>query len=333
MINKVNIGDYKCLHDEHLEFKPLTIITGLNSTGKSSLMQSILFPIAMNGVNGRALLNQVMVLNFDAIRNRYLNSKEIKASYGVDDSEVVYNWVDGTVNISGLSLDIEHDLYYLSANRIGAEQHSQLSPYYKVGVNGEYLLGTFEVEKSKSLAAELIKEDSSYTLGAQVNYWMSYILGVLIELQTEKRLDNVVEVQYKSDGLSNLSPLQLGTGVSYLAKIVIMCLRASKGDVLLIENPEIHLHPGCQARVGEFLTFIANSGIQVIVETHCEHLIHRVGYEIYKKRFSNEQVTILYKGAVKEPFQVIDFEKNGNFSIDFPEGFFDATLAELLEME
>lgn len=321
------------MHNEHLEFKQLTIITGLNSTGKSSLIQSILFPIAMNGINGRGLLNHVMVLSFDAIRNRYLNSKEIRVNYEVEHSEVSYRWMGEKLEISELPIDIEHNLYYLSANRIGAEQHSKLSPYYKVGVSGEYLLGTFEVEKSKTLIPELIREDSSYTLATQVNHWLSYILGVPIELQTDKRLDDVVEVQYKSDGLSNLSPLQLGAGVSYLAKILIMCLRARKGDILLIENPEIHLHPGSQARVGEFLSFIAHSGIQLIVETHCEHLIHRVGYEIYKKRLSSEEATILYKGAVQEPFEVIGFELDGKFAIDFPEGFFDATLTELLEME
>lgn len=333
MINKVSISAYKCLYNEHLEFKPLTIITGLNSTGKSSLIQSILFPIAMKGTNGRGLLNQMTVFSFDAIRNRYLNIKEVKASYWVGRNEVAYSWAGEKAEISEPVLDIEHNLYYLSANRIGAEQHSKVSPLYKVGVNGEYLLGTFEVEKSKSLMSELIKDDSSFTLSTQVNYWLSHIVGISLELQTDKRLDDVVEVQYKSDGLSNLSPLQMGAGISYLAKIVIMCLRASKGDVLLIENPEIHLHPGSQARVGEFLAFIANSGIQVIVETHCEHLIHRIGYEIYKKRFSNQDVAILYKGAVQTPFEVIGFQSDGKFSTDFPEGFFDATLTELLEME
>jgi len=96
---------------------------------------------------------------------------------------------------------------------------------------------------------ELIKDDSSYTLSAQVNYWLSYILDIPTELQTERRLDDVVEVQYKSDGLGNISPFQLGAGVSYLTKMLIMCLRAKKNDVILIENPEIHLHPASRQRL------------------------------------------------------------------------------------
>ena len=73
--------------------------------------------------------------------------------------------------------------------------------------------------------------------------------------------------------------------------------------------------------------------IQVIIETHCEHLIYKVGYEIYKKRFLKDDVTILYKEGIQNPFIVLGFKEDGKFTRDFPEGFFDATLAELLEME
>jgi hypothetical protein len=56
-------------------------------------------------------------------------------------------------------------------------------------------------------------------------------------------------------------------------------------------------------------------------------------YEIYKKRFLKDDVTILYKEGIQNPFIVLGFKEDGKFTRDFPEGFFDATLAELLEME
>ena len=339
MIKHIRIEDYKCLHNESLDIKPLTIITGVNSAGKSSLIQSVLLPIRHSGKNGQVLLANIVNLAFDVIRNKYYNAKNVRISIGIDGVNVTYQ---GTNEISlvflpteedgGLPVDIEQNLYYLSANRIGAELHSRISPQFKIGVAGEYVLGSFEKEKSNPLMPELIKDDSSYTLSTQVNYWLTYILGIQMELQTERRLDDVVEVQYKSDGLGNISPFQLGAGVSYLTKILVMCLRADKNDIILIENPEIHLHPASQARIGEFLTFVANAGIQVIIETHCEHLINKVGYEIYKKRFSKENVTILYKEGIQTPFMTIDFKEDGKFTRDFPEGFFDVTMAEIFEM-
>lgn len=339
MIKHIKIEDYKCLHNESLDIKPLTIVTGVNSAGKSSLIQSILLPVRRMGQNGQILLDNIVSLTFDAIRNKYYNAKSIAIDIRLDNTSISYH---GTIERSevlvsseehGLPIDIEKNLYYLSANRIGAELHSKISPKFNIGVVGEYVLGAFEKEKSNALMSELIKDDSSYTLSTQVNYWLSYILDIPTELQTESRLDDVVEVRYKSDGLGNISPFQLGAGVSYLTKMLIMCLRANKNDIVLIENPEIHLHPASQAKVGEFLTFIANAGIQVIIETHCEHLIYKVGYEIYKKRFSKDDATILYKEGIQAPFIVIDFKEDGKFTHDFPEGFFDATLAELLEME
>lgn len=115
-----------------------------------------------------------------------------------------------------------------------------------MGVVGEYIVGSFEKEKSNPLMPELIKDDSSYTLSAQVNYWLSYILDIPTELQTERRLDDVVEVQYKSDGLGNISPFQLGAGVSYLTKMLIMCLRAKRMMLFLSKsgNPSSSGQPG-----------------------------------------------------------------------------------------
>ena len=103
-----------------------------------------------------------------------------------------------------------------------------------------------------------------------------------------------------------------------MTKILIVCLLAKKGNILLIENPEIHLHPKAQAKLGEFFAFIANNGVQVVLETHCENLINQVRYEVYKN---------------------IEMDGTGHFIREnkedrnnFPTGFFNSTLKELLEM-
>ena len=201
------------------------------------------------------------------------------------------------------------------------------------GVDGRYLYGTYEREKSRALDESLVRYSGSLTLAAQVNYWLGYILDLPMELTTEKRTEEKVEIRFKSDGIPNLSPNQLGAGVSYLVKILILCLQARKGDVILIENPEIHLHPAAQSKLGEFFAFIASAGIQLILETHCEHLLNRLRYEVYHERIDPDQLVIYYKGGIIEPFQVIHIRENGKYDVAFPGGFFDATLTELLEIE
>lgn len=335
MIENINIENFKCLSDENITFKPLTIITGENSSGKSTLIQSLLLYVRIATTNGERLLSDNIPIDFSYLRNKYTNSSSVKVN--INDSTYNYEFSD-TNSLSSVcntteELHLEENVYYMSADRVGVENRATTSNQYKCGINGEFLYGTYQEEKSNPLDVSLVKNDSSYTLSMQINHWLNYITDIKTELKTEKTVDEKISITYTSDGLPNMLPTSLGTGVSYITKILILCLRAKKGDVIIIENSEIHLHPASQAKMGEFFAFIAAAGIQVIIETHSEHLINMVAYEVYEKKLSSEDVTILYKSNVHEKFKVINLKEDGKFEVDFPEGFFDATLEQLMKME
>lgn len=334
MIQELTIIGLKNIIHEKMALKPLTLLTGLNSTGKSSVLQAILLMNKAMTKNGQLYLTHLLS-SFSTIRNIYDNAKEIILRMEVDGSNVEYALSEEEEEMmeGHVGLEFEKNLYYLSANRVGAENQATISSAISCGVDGNYLLGTFEKEKSKPLPEVLIKDDSSFTLAAQLNYWQSYILGLKLELKTEKRNEQIVEVKYNSDNIPGILPTQLGAGVSYLTKVLILCLRATPGDVVMIENPEIHLHPAAQSRLGDFFTFIANAGIQLIIETHCDHLINKLQYLVFKKKMDAEKAVIYYKKGIIDPFEKIQLDKNGRFQPEFPNGFFDATLSELLEME
>ena len=185
----------------------------------------------------------------------------------------------------------------------------------------------------------LIDKADSNTLKSQLSWWLSEITGLKSNLQTSK-IDTKTEVslKYTIDDIDDLLPINVGTGNNYLLKVLIMCLLAKPNDILLIENPEIHLHPLAQYKLGYFFTHINKAGIQLIIETHCEHLINGIRYEIFKKRFNKEDTNILYKSSLKSCFTEINYNEKGAF-IDsemkpckFPDGFFDAMITELMEM-
>lgn len=335
MIQQIIINNFRGIVLEDLELKPLTLLTGLNSTGKSTCFQAILTTLYHNGKNANILLSSYD-LSFATNRNRNVNAKSIHIEVKFDNNKHfnIHLHDEPAISETKGEVDLEDSIYYLSANRLAYDLNMEaFSPNFKVGIQGEYLFGTFESEKSNQLDASLIKDKESETLSAQLNWWLSYILGIKFEMQTEKITPNRVKVIYKSDDLPNLSPQQLGVGVSYLAKIIIMCLRAKKDDTLMLENPEIHLHPAAQSRLGEFFVFISNAGIQLLLETHCENLINKIQYEVYKNHIKNTDAILYYKGGITAPFQRLDFMGNGKFNMDFPEGFFDATLNEMLEMD
>lgn len=337
MIQQLIIKNFKGIEDETLDLKPLTLLTGLNSTGKSTCFQAILAALYYNGGANASNLLASYDFSFLLNRNRNVNAKWISIGLRREQGNSINVDLfddDSIIIEEDKTIDLENVVYYLSANRLAYDSEMEaVSPKYKIGLQGEYIFGTFEAEKSKALETSLIKDKHSDTLSAQLNWWLTYILGIKFELQTEKVTSNRVKIVYKSNDLPNLSPQQLGVGVSYLAKILIMCLRAKKGDVLMLENPEIHLHPAAQSRLGEFFVFISNAGIQLLIETHCENLINKIQFEVFKNHIVNTDAILYYKGGITAPFQRLDFMDNGKFNLDFPEGFFDATLDEMLEMD
>lgn len=340
MIKSLHINGFKSFSDETLKLKPLTILTGLNSTGKSSCFQAILMAMFYKRSQNTVGLiggSELLDFQFEANRNRYTNAKKIGVSIVLDSGEtLVLHSVQGLATASyppEIQFDLEDNVYYLSANRLGYSlDFETISPLYKVGLQGEYVFGTFEEEKSRSLEPGVVRDRESSTLSSQLNWWLEYILGIKMEMDSEKISSSKVKFFFKSDGLTNIEPRYLGVGVSYLAKILITCLRANRDDVLMIENPEIHLHPAAQARLMEFFVMIAGAGRQVLIETHSENMLNKARYAVYKHQIDASKVVLFYKDSITSPFIQLEYKEDGTYSQDFPVGFFDATLEEMMEM-
>jgi predicted ATPase len=166
-------------------------------------------------------------------------------------------------------------------------------------------------------------------LKAQIAWWLSFLTGYEIGPVVEEVTPLQVKVSFSTPDLENISPFNTGAGTSYLLKLLVMCLCAKPDDVLLVENPEIHLHPGAQSRLGYLFAFLASKGIQLVVETHCEHLINRIRYEVYKKKLRPDDCVVYYKPDAQNPFIHININSRGHYTdelgeeINFPQGFFD----------
>lgn len=173
------------------------------------------------------------------------------------------------------------------------------------------------------------------TLRSQVAYWLNHILGTTVK--TENIQDNII-VSYKGqDDIEYYSPLNTGFGTSMVFPILIACLTAKIGDTVMIENPEVHLHPKAQSKLADFFAFIAQKGVQIILETHCEHLIYKLCYNVNQGTIDYDKVVFQYK-EINKPFEAIYTDKKGRFVDEknnqrkFPTGFFDATLTEYLQI-
>lgn len=348
MLTQVNIKNFKSISDENLKLAPLTILTGTNSSGKSSVIQAIMLMI-MNSTESNLFSMESLlryVSEFKTIRNKRTNAKVVEISLKSKDNEIhSVIFKDGDTSKKSKELYFyEHPKYkqhpeilYLNANRLGAQDFVP-SSNRRVGEQGDFLFSTYEKIKTELAEESLIKFEDSKTISYQVAEWLSYITGTTSELKTEK-VGEKVNIYFSIKDLEgDVSPFNLGAGMSYISKVIIICLMAKKGDLVILENPEVQLHPRAQAHLGEFLTFVANGGVQLIVETHCEHLLNKIAYQIFDDKFSNDDLVIHYKSNVESTFTTLLIDENGSYtdsngqSTSFPSGFFDATLNDLLSM-
>ncbi|MCQ4437669.1 AAA family ATPase, partial [Clostridioides difficile] len=91
------------------------------------------------------------------------------------------------------------------------------------------------------------------------------------------------------DSLSGLSSFNVGFGITYVLSIITLVLSAEPGDILIIENPEAHVHPRGQIELGKFLALASKSGIQIIVETHSDHIFNGMRLFIKNNRMPSSR--------------------------------------------
>ncbi len=233
------------------------------------------------------------------------------------------------------------EFYYLNAERIGprVSQQLQFFDYPNAGRQGEttaQLLGLkngyYKIENERRFG-----ETQSNYLIDQVNHWLDFIMkGVKIRVETSP---NTLTAQVLIENQFTVSDptlsTNLGFGISYILPIIATGLTAKKGCYFVVENPEAHLHPSAQSRIGRFLVMVASSGVNVIIETHSDHLVNGIQIGVAEKKINQDAVTINYfshkEYNIQPDVQPISITKKGELS-DWPSGFFDQTQIDFAEL-
>ena len=186
-----------------------------------------------------------------------------------------------------------------------------------VGTRGEYAVAAMLVGRAKS--------ELSQTLLAEVKRWMS-AFGIasdvnLIELG---RGYHVVELtDPRTQTAVNLA--NTGFGASQVLPVIVQGYYAPKDSLILLEQPEIHLHPRAQGTLGDLLIDISKQDKKLIVETHSEHLIGRIQTGVAEETISKDDVAIYYFDPCEGGTQVreLKLDKMGHLDPDgIPEDFF-----------
>ncbi|MBN9901368.1 AAA family ATPase [Bacillus thuringiensis] len=342
MISNLSIKGFKSINDLNLDLKNLTLLVGMNSSGKSTAIQSLLLAIQSLSFNNDSPLNGILVSlgDFKETRNYITNSKEIKIRLAAasEDNGIQINFSEkgGKVKTAKSIKNKELNKFlkyqnkhirYLSSHRIGTRDLYEVnySQITDMGFLGEYAIDYFEKYKSKLVHEDLIKnKEYSRTLESQVNYWLSYILNGEIKTTNIEGTDSV-KAEYRIKNNRYFRPKNVGAGLSYIISIIITLLSSQPGNLNIIENPEIHLHPRAQSRLMEFMAFVSSADVKLIIETHSDHIFNGLRKSIYQQQLSSNDIATYYFDLDNEGISKVDkvsFNDEGKV-IDQIEGLFD----------
>ena len=122
---------------------------------------------------------------------------------------------------------------------------------------------------------------------------------------------------------------------SFVQKILSAGLSCKEGELLVVENPEIGLHPKAASRIAKFLVYLVSQrGVRVVLETNSTDIVTSICYEVYVSNIYSEKVLFLNK-ANRDSIEKVFVDGYGKFCnenkelVKYPSGFFDAKTKEL----
>jgi predicted ATPase len=167
----------------------------------------------------------------------------------------------------------------------------------------------------------------------QVTDWLAD-LGLLKSMTIEpiapNREDYEVRIKQTAESAEVLLP-DVGFGVSQVLPVLVQCAYAEAGSILLFEEPEMHLHPSAQSALADVLMEAATQrSLQIIVESHSEHLLRRIQRRIAEEKFFARDASLYFcemdNGASKATRLVLTEE---GFIKNWPSDFFGDEMGEV----
>jgi predicted ATPase len=371
VINHIKLINFKAFRRLELPLGPLTLLTGLNSSGKSSVLQALgllrqsyetqMLTRTKHAGGGLLLNGDLVALGTaqDVLHEDFGPVDELPAV-----TEPLVGFVveeDGEQRTWAAAYDIRHPdqdvmplaegsvrshlaeqpFQYLHADRITPavtypRSHQVAIARGFLGVRGEhtvnYLRHHTDQEAPRDVPEGPLRHRgaTSAQLLDQTIAWMQELCpGVNIETDPVEGTDSV-RLSYGFGGTAGINatrrrrPTNVGFGLTYALPVVVACLTATPESLILLENPEAHLHPKGQSRMAALLSAAAATGAQLIVETHSDHVLNGVRIAVKQGVLQPEDTVVHYFRGNGAGTEVVTprIDKDGMVE-QWPEGFFD----------
>lgn len=291
-ITRITVQGFKSLRDEtSIEIRPLTILAGANSSGKSSIMQPLLLlkqTFDDHGFRSWLKLSGPLV-HFNRTNQLFFRlesgytAPEFFVALDINGkTRTVYYWIDkesGILDVDGGWNDVidwfvnegRSEILYVSGYRGELERGYELIPvsYDKSSNSLEY------ADLFERYAASIVyfwQQHSSVKMQQLSIVLGEKGLGLANSVKANQITDVDVEILI-DEGQGYISIADVGRAVASVLPVVVALLVAEPGQLVYIEQPELHLHPDAQAKMAELLADAARRGVRVVVETHSDILL------------------------------------------------------------
>lgn len=366
MINKIKIEKFKTISEFEFNLSNLNLFTGLNGMGKSTLLQSLLL-VRQSFLSNSSNYQGEILLNGELIRLGYGKDiyaqyaiGEKKVVFEIHDEKQNGIWeldwksqdidpdksdiINGKLNVTDdfLKSSLFNDNFvYISADRIGPQLSYPIGSIEKVrkrrlGNRGDYSLQFLSLVSGDDLKIPELKHHNSKTTNIldNVNAWLGEISpgvkitvipntdieAIRLTIQFDSGPDNVITNEFR--------PINVGFGLTYVLSIIISILSSQSGDIIILENPEAHLHPKGQSMMGVLASIAAEHGVQLFIETHSDHILNGIRLSVKSNQIESEKIEIFYfdrpKGDPNHKSKIKNIKILDNAKLsEFPVGFFD----------
>lgn len=301
MIRRIELRNFKAFRDLSLDTASLTLLAGLNSAGKSTVLQALaLLRQSLRSPPGDALLLNGPLVELGTGRDLLCEQADVEtvaialhtaagrtsftARAGAAADVLPFASTGDSESVTQLT---GPHVQFLRADRITPatvfpRSHEHAVRQRSLGSRGEYtahFLLAFGDETVHSL--KLRKPDTTPGLLSQATAWMAEVSpGVRLDLQALQGTEFVqLRFGWGASGFAGslpYRPTHVGFGLTYTLPVVVALLSTPPGGLVLLENPEAHVHPRGQVALGRLIALAAAEGVQVFVETHSDHVLNGI---------------------------------------------------------